>query len=165
MRRVLAALILALGALPLAAPPASAAVAASAENRTSGSAAAPNDFVGIETRLSAEAVRENILPAHDVASDDAVAARAGARYSDDLVKAAQRQFPDKAGKIERHHITPEYLGGARSGPKVPLDAAYHQQITNEFRRLHPYGSEVPSPARVQEIMRQVYDKYPLPPGY
>jgi hypothetical protein len=48
---------------------------------------------------------------------------------------------------------------------VPLDAAYHQQITNEFRRLHPYGSEVPSPARVQEIMRQVYDKYPLPPGY
>jgi hypothetical protein len=100
-------------------------------------------------------------------ADDLVgaAARGGARYSDDLVRAAQRQFPGKAGKIEQHHITPEYIGGARNGPKVPLDAAYHQQITNEFRRLHPYGSEVPSPARVQEIMRQVYEKYPLPPGY
>jgi RHS repeat-associated protein len=93
------------------------------------------------------------------------AAKAATRYSDDLVKAAQRQFPDKAGKIEQHHIRPEYLGGARNGAKVPLDGAYHQQITNEFRRLHPYRSEVPSPARVQEIMRQVYDRFPLPPGY
>lgn len=93
-----------------------------------------------------------------------VAAR-GANLFDDLVRAAQRQYPKKAGKIEEHHIDPLYLGGAKNGPTVPLDAAYHQLITNEFRRLAPYGSEVPSAARVREIMRQVYEKYPLPPGY
>jgi hypothetical protein len=64
-----------------------------------------------------------------------------------------------------HHIEPLYLGGPRSGSTAPLNAAYHQLITNEFRRLAPYGSEVPSAARVQETMRQVYEKYPLPPGY
>jgi hypothetical protein len=57
------------------------------------------------------------------------AARGGARYSDDLVKAAQSKFPGKAGKIEQHHVTPKYLGGDPKGPTVPIDAAYHQEIT------------------------------------
>jgi len=83
---------------------------------------------------------------------------------DELVRAAQKEFPSKAGKIEQHHITPKYLGGDPKGPLAPFDAAYHQKITTEFRRLHPYGSEPPSPQRLQEIMRQVYEKYPLPPG-
>src|SRR5690606_26361734 len=61
------------------------------------------------------------------------AAKGAGGYSDDLLRAAQKQFPNKAGKIEQHHITPKYLGGDPKGPTVPLDAAYHQQITNAFR--------------------------------
>jgi len=75
MRRLAAILALVLGLTLLAAPPASAAVAAHAENRTSGSAAGLTTLIEIETRLSEEAVRENILPRYDFASDDAVAAR------------------------------------------------------------------------------------------
>ncbi|RYZ13876.1 MAG: hypothetical protein EOP49_54050, partial [Sphingobacteriales bacterium] len=29
----------------------------------------------------------------------------------DLLRAAQKEFPGKAGKIELHHIEPKYLGG------------------------------------------------------
>jgi RHS repeat-associated protein len=93
-----------------------------------------------------------------------VAARAAARNIDDLVRAAQKQFPAKAGKIEHHHITPKYLGGSPKGPTVPIDGAYHQQITNEFRRHVPYGSPKPSPTELERIMQEVYSKYPLPGG-
>jgi hypothetical protein len=92
------------------------------------------------------------------------AAKTGGGYSDDLLRAAQKEFRGKAGKIELHHIEPKYLGGDPKGPLVPLDAAYHQQITNEFRRLAPYGQTPPSPAEVQRIMQEVYKKYPLPTG-
>jgi hypothetical protein len=162
MRRLAAILALVLGLTLLAAPPASAAVAAPAENRASGSASDPNNLIGIEARLSEDAVRENVALGYDLASDDAVAARAGARYSDDVVKAAQKQFPGKAGKIENHHVEPKYLGGAASGRTVPIDAAYHQQITNEFRRLWPYGQGTPSAQQLERIKQQVYEKYPLP---
>lgn len=84
---------------------------------------------------------------------------------DDLVAAAQKAYPAKAGKIEMHHITPKYLGGAVDGPLVPLDAAYHQQITNAFRALAPYGGPKPSPEVLKLIMDTVYKKFPLPPGY
>ena len=87
-----------------------------------------------------------------------------AGYSDDLLRAAQKEFPGKAGKIEMHHIEPKYLGGDPNGPLAPLDAAYHQQITNEFRRLAPYGQTPPCPTEVQRIMQEVYKKYPLPPA-
>jgi len=82
-----------------------------------------------------------------------------------LVKAAQNLYPGKAGKIELHHITPKYLGGPSNGPLVPLDAAYHQVITNEFRALRPYGLGPVNTAQRLQIMQQVYSKYPLPPGY
>jgi hypothetical protein len=78
MRRLAVILALVLGLTLLAAPPASVAVAAHAENRASGSATAPDDLIGIEAPLSEEAVRENVLPAYDLASDDAVAARGAA---------------------------------------------------------------------------------------
>lgn len=87
------------------------------------------------------------------------------QYSDNLVKAAQQAYPKLAGKIQLHHIEPKYLGGARNGPLVPLDAAYHQMITNEFRSLWGYGNGLPSATELQNIMKQVYSKYPLPPGY
>ncbi len=81
---------------------------------------------------------------------------------DDLVRAAQARHPSKAGKIEYHHIVPKYLGGDPKGRTVPIDAAYHQDITNAFREFHPYGSPLPSPERLEETMRIVYERYPLP---
>jgi len=74
-----------------------------------------------------------------------VAAKTGVQYSDDLVKAAQKLYPNKAGTTQLHHIAPKYLGGAADGALVPLDGAYHQVML--------------------DIMKQVYTKFPLPPGY
>jgi RHS repeat-associated protein len=80
-----------------------------------------------------------------------------------LVSEARQAYPNKAGIPENHHITPQYLGGAKNGPTVKIDAAYHQQITNEFKSLAPYGqAEPPSPAQLQKFMNDVYSKYPLP---
>ena len=84
----------------------------------------------------------------------------------DAAKQAQEAYPNKTGK-EFHHITPRYLGGAANGPTVELDAAYHQLITNEFRRTAPYGQDLKnilSPAERQQIIDDVYAKLPLPPG-
>jgi RHS repeat-associated protein len=81
---------------------------------------------------------------------------------DDFVKEAQKLYPNKSGKIELHHITPKYLGGAKNGAVIPLDASYHQVITNEFRSLWPYGNGIPSATELENIMNQVYSKYPLP---
>lgn len=75
MRRLAAILALVLGLTLLAAAPVSAAVAAPAENRASGSAADPDNLIGIEARLSEDAVRENVALGYDIASDDAVSAR------------------------------------------------------------------------------------------
>jgi len=79
-----------------------------------------------------------------------------------LIKAAQEQYPGKAGNIELHHVFPKYLGGSVSGTVVAIDAAYHQVITNEFRALWAYGQGAPVLQRAQEIMQQVYNKFPLP---
>ena len=85
---------------------------------------------------------------------------------DDLIRDAQKLYPGKAGKTEWHHIEPKYLGGAFDGPLSPLDAAYHQVITNEFRRLHSYGKgKISNCDDRKKIMKQVYEKLPLPPGY
>jgi hypothetical protein len=51
------------------------------------------------------------------------------------------------------------------GPLVPLNGSYHQLITNEFRALWPYGKNIPGAAELENIMNQVYSKYPLPPGF
>jgi hypothetical protein len=76
---------------------------------------------------------------------------------------ARAAFPHLFGRPkQKHHLHPKYLGGAEDGPTTEVDPAYHQLITNAFRREHPYGQEVPSPAQQQEIIRKVYSKYPLP---
>jgi RHS repeat-associated protein len=82
----------------------------------------------------------------------------------DLVKSAQEQYPNKAGKIEYHHIDPKYMGGDINGPTVPLDASYHQVITNEFRSYHGYGKGTLNETDRTIIMNKVYSKYPIP-GY
>jgi hypothetical protein len=81
---------------------------------------------------------------------------------DDLIEQAQNKYPKKAGKIEEHHIEPKYMGGDPKGTTVPLDGAYHQEITNEFRDLYPYGSGPTTPKQMKEILDQVYGKFPLP---
>ena len=69
---------------------------------------------------------------------------------------------NNGGKIEKHHIDPKYMGGDSRGELIELDAAYHQMITNEFRRLQPYKTIRLDDATRHSIMRQVYMKYPLP---
>jgi hypothetical protein len=93
-------------------------------------------------------------------------AKGGLQYSDDLVKAAQKLYPNKAGLTELHHITPKYLGGAPNGPLVPLNGSYHQQITNAFRQAWAYGKgPITDPVLRRQIMNQVYKQFPLPPGF
>ena len=82
-------------------------------------------------------------------------------YDQELAK-AQREYPKKAGKIEQHHVDPKYMGGDPSGPLEGLDGAYHQKITNEFRKEHPYGQGTLSPAERAGIRARVYARYPLP---
>ena len=78
----------------------------------------------------------------------------------------QKLYPKKAGKIELHHPIPKYIGGAKDQALVPLDAAYHQLITNEFRTLWHYGKGIINDLELrQDIIKQVYNKYPLPPTF
>ncbi len=95
------------------------------------------------------------------------AAKGGVKYSDDLVKAAEKLYPKKIGKFEKHHPFPKYMGGAEKQTLIELPAPYHQQITNEFYKYWP--KKLPGQPRVyptaqqaQEIMQKVYSKFPLP---
>lgn len=76
---------------------------------------------------------------------------------------AQKDYPKLAGKQHKHHVDPLYMGGPKNGRTVPMDAAYHQYITNFFRQLHAFGSGVVAQKLRQMYMRMVYRKYPLPP--
>jgi RHS repeat-associated protein len=105
-----------------------------------------------------------IVQVTEVAVTEGKSSEASAAKFEELVAAAQKKFPGKAGKIELHHITPKYLGGAKDGPLVRIDAAYHQQITNEFRSRWPYSIGTPSDVERSDIMSRVYSKYPLAPG-
>jgi restriction endonuclease fold toxin 7 of polymorphic toxin system len=89
MRRALAFITIVLGLTLLAAQPASAAFAAHVENRVSGSASVPNNLIGIEPRLSEEAVREKVALVYELASDDAVATREGLQTARQLGRAGE----------------------------------------------------------------------------
>jgi len=85
------------------------------------------------------------------------------------VRQARKQYPDKAGTYQEHHIIPKYLGGDPHGETVRIDAAYHQVITNDFRRFWPYRGDpgyrgrLPTPQELKEIVEKVYSINPLPP--
>jgi len=80
-----------------------------------------------------------------------------------LMNEARKLYPKKCGKIQEHHITPKYLGGDPNGPTVPLEAPYHQLITNAFRNEWEYGQGPPESATtVINIVERVYINYPLP---
>jgi hypothetical protein len=79
-----------------------------------------------------------------------------------LVEEAKALYPGKAAAEELHHIFPKYLGGAADGATKAINGAYHQLITNEFRRLWPYGRGAPTLEKATQIMKEVYNKLPLP---
>lgn len=88
-------------------------------------------------------------------------------YSDDLVKAAEKLYPKKIGKFEKHHPFPKYMGGAEKQNLIELPGPYHQQITNEFYKYWPkklpgQPKVYPTAQQAQEIMQKVYSKFPLP---
>ena len=82
---------------------------------------------------------------------------------DDILKYAKEKYPKLADKINLHHIEPKYLGGDPNGPVIALNGAYHQLITNEFRRLWEYGKGItPTTEKLQEMVDFVYSIFPLP---
>lgn len=78
-----------------------------------------------------------------------------------LVNLAKAEYPKKAGKLEFHHIDPKYMGGDPKGTTVAIDAAYHQKITNEFRKYHPYNKGKLPDGQRTIIMEKVYEKFPI----
>jgi hypothetical protein len=83
------------------------------------------------------------------------------RYAQALQEARSR-YPGHQG-YQEHHFIPLYLGGPRNGATYRLHAAYHQAITQEFRRLWSYGrGELPRPEELQRLLTEVYSKYPIP---
>lgn len=70
---------------------------------------------------------------------------------------------EPSGLIDLTEITTPNGGRiAYAWERVVVDAAYHQTITNAFRSLWPYGSAPPSTQQLQNILRTVYQKFPLP---
>ena len=53
----------------------------------------------------------------------------------ELTAKAQELYPKLAGILHDHHIHPQYMGGSANGVTVTIDGAYHQLITNAFRKL------------------------------
>ncbi len=81
------------------------------------------------------------------------------------LKEAQARYPKHHG-YHQHHIVPMYLGGARDGATVRLPAAYHEAITQAFRREWSYsrrelGSQI-EPPELLRILTTVYSEYPIP---
>ncbi|MBU1260277.1 MAG: RHS repeat-associated core domain-containing protein, partial [Planctomycetes bacterium] len=110
---------------------------------------------------SAGAVAVEVLGLNITLGSGTVASK-NATSLEQLVSNAKKAYPGKAGIMENHHIMPKYLNGATGGPTTKLNAAYHQQITNAFREVAPYGRPKPSPAQLHQIMNDVYSKYPVP---
>jgi len=150
MRRLAAILALVLGLTLLAAPPASVAVAAHAENRASGSAAGLTTLIGIEPRLSEDAVWENAALDYDIASDDAVAARGTAAVAGQGFRShsALTRALGPAGPGQHwHHVVEQTPGNvARFGAQsvhntqnvMRLDAGVHQQISGFYSSIQPF---------------------------
>ena len=82
---------------------------------------------------------------------------------EELLAAAREKYPNQAFTYQKHHINPQYIGGAKNGEKITLDAAYHQEITNTFRDLYPYRQgPIDNLATQRKLMIEVYTRFPLP---
>ena len=83
-------------------------------------------------------------------------------WDDDDVNDAKQRYPKLANKPdENHHITPKYLDGDPKGSTVPLPSAYHRVITTAFQQKWGYGGAKPTSNQSDDVMRQVYDQFPL----
>jgi len=78
-----------------------------------------------------------------------------------MIAAAEERYPKLVGISHWHHVIPRYIGGLNNWIQVHIPAAYHQLLTNEFRRLWPYGKGRPPAERAAEIVQEVLSKYPL----
>jgi hypothetical protein len=77
-----------------------------------------------------------------------------------LTADAEKIYPKLVGRVQGHHEIPLYLGGPKNGPVTKLNAAYHQLITNAFRKLAPYGEKYEG--SLQKLLEKVYSRFPLP---
>jgi len=93
-------------------------------------------------------------------SDPQLVEQARQLYRQRLIEVQQR-YPNSQG-YQYHHAIPIYMGGTAKGPTYRLPTAYHQAITQEFRREWPYNQEPPPTQQLAEIMLRVYSKYPIP---
>ncbi len=86
------------------------------------------------------------------------------RYFQKL-KEAQARYPKHHG-YHQHHVIPKFLGGKSSGETVRLPAAYHEAITQAFRREWSYSQSAsgkkPDSSKLLEILTTVYSEYPIP---
>jgi RHS repeat-associated protein len=114
--------------------------------------------------LAQEVAEEAEILAPEIEADAEAAAAATESKIAQLLEEAKGLYPKLCNKFQWHHNTPKYLGGDPNGPLTLLEGPYHQLITNAFRKLAPYGEEVPNSLSVQNIVNQVYSQYPLPPG-
>ncbi len=78
-----------------------------------------------------------------------------------LARHADALYPRLRGIWHWHHVVPKYMGGDPNGLLVRIPASYHQLITNEFRRLWPYGQRPPGEAQLKWIVQQVYKRFPI----
>lgn len=135
MRRLVTVILLLLGVFPSAAPSAAASVAASAENRAAGSATVIEKLIGLETRLSEDAVRENLSLAYDLASDDAVAASG--------IDRARQALPvlDRTGKVHGPLPRPENLGRYSRDELTQLQRDLRSSVQERIRRTSELGPD------------------------
>jgi RHS repeat-associated protein len=81
---------------------------------------------------------------------------------DEMIAAARNLYPKKTG-YEMHHVIPKYVGGPPDGLRVQLEAAFHQTVTNWWRKNWAYGQKLkPSPEKLDELMQQFRDHFPIP---
>jgi hypothetical protein len=117
---------------------------------------------GEKVASAVDETEQTVSEGGQVASDSEQAAQEGSQIDKQALQEAEEKYPNKVGKVEDHHITPKYLGGAADGPTSQIPAAYHQAITNAFRNEWSYGQVVPSAEQLQQIMTSVYSRFPIP---
>lgn len=106
------------------------------------------------TREQREAMRRR--------SEDVIAVQLARTRYHEALKEARARYPEHQG-YQNHHLVPIYLGGARDGVTYRLHSAYHQAITQEFRGQWAYGQSTrPNRDQLQQILLDVYSKYPIP---
>jgi hypothetical protein len=110
--------------------------------------------------LNPRPTREEFAARRRQAEEYRLVQQARERYYQVLADARAR-YPHLQG-YQEHHFIPIYLGGPITGATYRLQSAYHQAITQEFRRQWGYGQGQPRPERLQQILFEVYSRYPIP---